>query len=431
MIGNTYKRSVHTLTQNNIIRRLLYIIFLDQMAMTLTFPLLTLIFFDTQSRLLPEDTSFATRSMWYGMINALPNAINIFFSPLFSALSDVFGRRKILIFEIASGCLFGLLLGFGIYFGNLPLVFLAFVIRGAFARTNPTALAIVGDTTTKENKILVMGYLQFAISIGATLGPFIGGYIATRFFFPTFNYSFAFFVVAGLTLINSFFAFKYISETLHQTIPIRSIYLHTLQQTIFRKEVLRISCLLLLIQLAWSTYYQFVPPLLKTSFHFDNDKLGIFIGMIAFWLALASSVGIKWLQQFCHAQQLLVIAIYLVVIGLVIILLALTNLTTISVPLLWLSAIPVAAGDVISYTCLTASFSNAVPQEAQGSVMGFSFIVTRIAWTGTSMLGGYLISFSPLLLFGLAFTSIVITLLLVHQPFGRLTQPAHSVNMRM
>lgn len=429
MIGNNYKPALEIASRESpILKRLLYIICFDQVGMTLTTPLITLIFFDTQSRLLPENASFATRCMWYGMLNALPNAINIFFSPLLSALSDVFGRRKILLLEIITGCIFGLLLGYGVYYGNLTLIFLAFVIRGAFARTNPTALAIIGDYASIERKMLWMGYLQFAISIGAMVGPMLGGYLAGRFFFSTLNYSFAFFVVAILSLFNFLLAIKYITETLRARVPIASIHLHAFKQTILHKEVLRISFLLLLIQLSWSTFYQFIPPLLKTNFHFNNDQLGIYIGMIAFWLAIASSAGVKWLQN-C-GTQILNIAIYLIVFGFVATLLGLSNLSYLSPSLLlWFSAIPVAMGDVIAYTYLTTCYSNAVPKHAQGSVMGFSFIVTRVAWTASSILGGYLITLSPLLLFGLAFACIVITLILVHHPYFTLTQTPHSVTM--
>lgn len=411
----------------SIIKSLLYLISIDQLAMTLTFPLITLIFFDTHSRLFPEDTSFATRSLWYGIVNAIPNVLNIFFSPLLSALSDVFGRKKIMLFEVASGCLFGLLLGFGIYMGNLIFVLIAFAVRGAFAKTNPTALAIIGDIATKDNKIILMGYLQFAISIGATLGPIIGGYIAARFFFTTLNYSFAFFVVAIIAVLNTFLGLKLLKETLRQAVPIRLIYWHALKQTIFHQEVLRISCILLLIQLAWSTYYQFMPAILKTHFYFDNDRLGIFIGMIALWLALASSIVLKWLQYFCNAQQLLTIAIYFILFGLLITIIALTYVNDNHTTLFWLSAAPIAIGDILSYICLTACYSNAVPHEAQGSVMGFSFIVTRIAWATTSVLGGYLISYSPQLLFTLSLSCIIAVLILIQHPLGRLTQAADSV----
>lgn len=57
---------------------LLGIITLNQAQLTATFPLMTLIFFDTQSRLFAADVSTATRSLWYGLAVGLPSIINLF-----------------------------------------------------------------------------------------------------------------------------------------------------------------------------------------------------------------------------------------------------------------------------------------------------------------------------------------------------------------
>lgn len=133
-------------SEKSTIRSLLSIIFFDQTCITITFPLITLIFFDSQSRLFAEDTPYATRSMWYGLCIALPNLINIAFAPLLSALSDAYGRKKILLIEIFSAFIFTSCIGFGVYFGLIIFVFLGFFIRGAFSRTNPTALSIKSNT---------------------------------------------------------------------------------------------------------------------------------------------------------------------------------------------------------------------------------------------------------------------------------------------
>lgn len=398
----------HTFPQLSNIKRLLYIICFDQLAMTISFPLITLIFFDSQSRLFPADTSVATRSLWYGVVNALPNLTNIFFSPLISALSDVYGRRQLLLFEIASGLIFALSFGYGLLYGQLFFVCIAFFIRGAFARTNPTALAIIGDATPASAKMLWMGYLQFAISVGAFFGPLLGGYLATRFFFNELNYAFPLIVVGVITIINFCCTYRFINETLQHKIKLEHVHQNAWREVLSRKEVMHVSLILLFIQFGWSTYYQFMPPYLKTHFHFVSLNLGFFIGMIAFWLAFASRFCIKWLQMWCNGNEILTIAILLIWFGFLMTLLAMIYPAEI---MLWLSAIPVAMGDVIAYTAITAKFSNVVAKEAQGAVMGFSFIITRIAWTATSLVGGYLMVLSPVLLFSFGFICIAFALI--------------------
>src|SRR3990167_3577239 len=153
----------------NIIKRLLGVITLDQTYVEFSLPIITLIFFDPASRLFPVDTTIAERSMWYGICISIPYFINLFFAPLLSTLSDEFGRRKFLLFEISSSFCFMLMAGFAILLGHLWLLLASFVVRGAFSRTNTTALAMIGDTASQDKKMLYMGYLQVAISIGACI----------------------------------------------------------------------------------------------------------------------------------------------------------------------------------------------------------------------------------------------------------------------
>ncbi|MBA3661294.1 MAG: MFS transporter [Gammaproteobacteria bacterium] len=406
------------------IRALLFIIFLDQTYLTITFPLITLIFFDPHSRLFLPETSYAARSMWYGLCISLPNLINLFFAPLLSTLSDEWGRKKILIIEVFSACLFTFIVGLGIYFGALLLVLLGFVIKGAFVRANPTALAIIGDTVLPHQKIIYMGYLQFAISVGAAIGPFLGGYFAIRYAFPTLNFALPFFVGASLAAINTLIVIRKMPETnvSRQSFKASKDRFAAFKAVLTHPGILQISLLLLLIQASWSTYYQFIPPLLKTRYHFNSAELGEFIGMIAFWLALTTGLGLKILHRFCSIRLMLFLATTLVSLGI---------LFTLGICLwhgpkllIWLSAFPVAAGDVIAYTCLTALYSNIIPAEKQGKVMGVGFVVVSATWAFTGFFGGLLLSIHPLLPLAIAPCFAISAFLLLHANFGKNLLPS-------
>lgn len=409
----------------NTLRRILGIMFIDQAAFTIGVPLLTLVFFDPQSRLFSPDTPTSIRSASYGLCISLPFFINIFFAPLLSILSDVYGRKRILLIEILGGVTFALGAALGIIFGSLTLIFLSQLIRGAFSRTNPTALTIVGDVAPASKKLLYMGYLQFAISSGATLGPFIGGYLADKYF-ATLNFALPFLVAAALAIANSLFTYFYMHETL-KTRPRKASYrthFESIRSIFTHPEVLRISLILLLIQISWSTYYQFMPPTLKTLYHFSPNELGLFVGMIAFWLALASSVGMKLLDSLFSIRQILSIAIGLVLSGFAITLLATEQFIGGSSTLVWIGAMPVAAGDVIAYSCLTSMYSAVVSHEAQGKVMGVVFIVTGLVWASTSLLGGLLMSQATLLPLMIAPLSSFAALALMRTSIGKKIVPA-------
>jgi MFS transporter, DHA1 family, tetracycline resistance protein len=399
-------------------RSLLPLIFLNQTALTITFPLVTLIFFDPQSRLLTSDLSTAARSMWYGLCVALPNIINLFFAPYLSILSDEMGRKKILIIEVGSAALFTALVGFGIYFGSMMLVFAGFIIKGAFSRSNPTALAIIADSTPSTKKILYMGYLQFAISVGAALGPIIGGYCATLYF-TQLNFAAAFIIASVVALISTQLAYVSLPETLiNKTISNKARFDWIgLMQCCQQKSVQRIALILILTQISWSAYYQFIPPILKTQQHFNAHQLGWFIGSIAIWLAFAAGPLLVCLHRVLSTQKLLLTSLYFLLAG--IFLTIMTQLEWLPKQMVWLAALPVAAGDVIAYSCLIAFFSNLTSHQHQGKIMGLGFLIVGLTWSLTSFCGGFLMGYHALLPLMLAPSGVLAAIILVHTQFGK------------
>jgi MFS family permease len=403
---------------------LLGIMVFDHTSLNITFPVLTLIFFDVHSNLFAPDTTYAVRSMWYGFCVALPHIINIFMAPMLSALSDEFGRKKILFAGTLGALLFALTAGFGIYLGIMSLFFLGMIIQGIFSRTNPIAQAVIGDISPVATKIRNMGYLQTSISIGAFIGPLLGGYFANKYFFAELNYSLPFFIAAlfgGVSCILTLLIFK---ETLADKKPARwsGFNWHVVKEVFTNRQVLQISLILLLSQISWSTYYQFIPPILKATLGFNSHGLGIYVGMISFWLTLATTFGIKIFEKYLSFRKILLWSLYLVLFGLLLgAAFCLLHQPGQSNALIWIAAAPIAIGDVVAYSCLTALYSNAVLPASQGKVMGVCFIVIAVIWALTGVFGGFLMGYGKLLPLLLAPIGIVLALLLLHGGFGKKT----------
>ena len=411
------------------IKRLLNIIALDQTYIEFTFTVVIFVFFDPASRLLPADTSYATRSMWYGTSISIPYFVNLFFAPLLSSLSDEFGRRKFLLFEISSAFTYLLMAALAIYLGYLWLLLVSFVIRGAFSRTNTTALAMIGDACPKHNKMADMGRLQFAIGLGACLGPIIAGFFAKGFFFDTLNFSLPFFIAAGLALINTVLTYFLIEETLQQssssafsakqeTSRLKANLL-SIKHVMTHPDVLKTSLLLLLLQLSWSTYYQFISPLLKVTYEFDTHLLGIFIGVIAFWIMVGAGPVFKFMHNRLKLSptRILNISAGLEIAGILIVIA--TYYQLLPNYFLWISAAPITIGDVLAYICIVSLYSNAVSDHMQGKVMGVNFLIVGLVWGSSGFLGGILIGYSPILPLFLAPLGAIASLFLINASFGR------------
>lgn len=395
----------------------------DHTSLNMTVPIMTLLFFDVQSSLFAADTSAAVRSMWYGLCISIPSMVNIVVTPILSALSDAFGRKKIIFVGAAGALIFAVTAGFGIMFGSLSILFLSCVLRGAFSRTNPIAQAVIGDISPRDKKVLYMGYLQTSISLGAFVGPVLGGYFANQFFFAKLNFSLPFFMAAIFAAVSCVLTLLILKETVVEkrfTSPWKEFHWHSMKSVFSNPFVLRISIILLLSQISWSTYYQFIPPILKTMLHVNPHQLGLFVGLIAFWLAIATTFGIKFLEQFFSMRSILLLSLYLVLIGTVLTpLFFMLHLSGASTLLIWATAIPTAIGDVIAFSCITALYSDVVARQEQGKVMGICFIVIALIWSVTAMIGGVLMSLNTLLPLIVAPIGILLAILLWQAEFGK------------
>ncbi|MDA8562044.1 MFS transporter [Gammaproteobacteria bacterium] len=392
---------------------ILWIMVFDHASLNMTFPILTMVFFDPLSHIFTKLNSFEERSLWYGVCIAIPHIMNIFFTPLLSSLSDDLGRKRILSLGVLGAIIFSLIAALGVYKGSLVLLFIALIVRGIFSRTNPIGQAIIGDISDKSSKVLNMGYLQGAISIGAFLGPVIGGYFANRYFFSTLNFSLPFLLASFIASISLFITILYFKETITHKKK-GGFFYHLnykhLQKIIKYPDISTILIILLLTQVSWSIYYQYIPPILKTVFKLSANQLGIFIGLTAVWLTFTTMFGIKILQKYFNLKAMLKQSIILILIGLIITLLSLfTKLKF----LIWIAAIPIAFGDVVAYSCLVALFSNLVNKNEQGKSMGICFLIVATTWGLTGVVGGFIMSINIMLPIILAIIPLLIVFILI------------------
>ena len=117
----------------------------------------------------------ATEAQW-GWIVAAYSFMQFLFSPYWGALSDRTGRKRVLLAGLAGYVATFLALAFA---QTLTQVFVIRALSGALtAATLPTAMAYVGDNTTKEERAKGMGVLGAAMGLGVIFGPMIGAFLS-------------------------------------------------------------------------------------------------------------------------------------------------------------------------------------------------------------------------------------------------------------
>lgn len=371
------------------------------------FPLFALVFFDLHSHLMSPDASHATRSYWYGICMAIPSIATFIAAPLLSCLSDLCGRRKLLILSLSGTLMAGVITSIGILSSSVYLFISGIFIQGLFCRTNPLAQAAVGDVAIGKEKLSTMGYLQSMIAFGAFLGPIIGGFCA-HLYFDTLNFSAPFLLSALFSAIGVLVCIYFFKETLvtpHKTLSLRLMF----GSVVLFKETLALAALLACGQFTWSLYYQYAPAALKLTNQFSASSLGVFVGLMALWVTLGSSLGLRLLRDRFSLFSCLCIGLYLQCLGSLLIIIAFyTHCSW----LIWLSSIPAAGGDVIAFGVLSTIYSNRY-QDQQGQAMGACYLNAALIWTITGLLGGYLIALYNILPLIIAPLGIILALIIL------------------
>ena len=99
---------------------------------------------------------------------------SFFTAPLWGALSDRTGRKKLILIGLLGFSLSFFLFAF--FIENIILLYVSRVVGGIFSGALYTAVTgFVGDMTTEENRNKYMGLLGMSIGLGFIFGPAIGG----------------------------------------------------------------------------------------------------------------------------------------------------------------------------------------------------------------------------------------------------------------
>jgi len=212
---------------------------LDVLSLGVTIPVLPKLVADFVG-----DTAAA--APYYGLFATVWAVMQFFASPIMGALSDRFGRRRVLLLSC-----FGLGLDY-IFMALAPSLWWLFVgrvISGITAASFSTAAAYIADVTPPEKR--ASGYAVFgaAWGVGFVLGPAVGGILAG------YDLRLPFWVAAGLTLLNAAYGYFVLPESLPEENrkPFswrRANPLGSLRLLRSHPELLGLAAIILLYQLA-------------------------------------------------------------------------------------------------------------------------------------------------------------------------------------
>ena len=165
------------------------------------------------------DTVFKKTVLFGGLLSTLYSLLQFVFSPIWGALSDRLGRRRILTITLAGNALSYLL---WIFAAQFWVVVVTRLVSGMMAGNIAVASAAAADITDEKERVKGMAVVGIAIGLGFVFGPVIGGLASSVQFahgpvvgsFGLNPFSVPAAIAASMALLNFLLVVKFFPETL-------------------------------------------------------------------------------------------------------------------------------------------------------------------------------------------------------------------------
>lgn len=396
-------KSMENSNPNMKLLTIVLIVFLGFLGISMPYLIFPSLFINPEYSILPEDWNQASRALFLGITLAAYPLGQFFGSPILGALSDDYGRQKILTGSLLFAALCNYLTGMALDQRLLFLIILGRFATGFTEGNIAIARAIAADIKS-ISKHKTFGKINAAASIAYLIGPLIGGLLADDKVFSDLSSSTPFYLVSFLFLALSVFSFMMLrgeKETKERKNFWSQFNLWNRLKNLFQNKQLKFLLIVsTLFTLAVDIFYEFGPVYLTSKWLLTSSQLIIYNSI----LCIALAVGNGWLASYASSRyssrRLLLISMggfALLLIGM-----TLTNESFIMVGLFGLSGLLIGLG----VTLLTVKISDTASNLIQGEVMGVQLSLRVLGDAVICLLGGlFLILSSKMILVVATFIS--------------------------
>lgn len=368
---------------------LLTVILIDSIGYTIVVPVLAPVLLGERP-LMMADSGMWARYLVYGVALGIYEIAMLYMAPVLGELSDRIGRSRILTICLAGMAASLAIIGTAIACDIVLMLIFARLIGGAMAGSQAVAQAAAIDCCTSATKPFVLSLCLLLSSLGFILGPAIDGVFSYGSNVTLLDFATPLFVttalaLAGLLLLRATY------EEGSGPGPMRSVgkidFLMGMRgfRAAFEDPLIRQLILVFtLMQIAWGTYFLFLPSLLLARFDMDARDISLLMATLGVGFCLAYGLCLPLLTKRFRIQQIAFWGLWTTTA------LVLISVLSRRVAVQWAVAVPVATAVSVAYGAIIMLFSDSVEVGRQGWVLGITVSVTALAWGSTSIVAGAL-----------------------------------------
>ncbi len=316
-----------------------------------------------------------------GIIAASFSLMQFIFTPVWGSLSDVYGRKPILIMSLAGNVIsyFIMALVFSGIILSFWLLLISRILAGIFSANLSAAQSVISDITTKEERSRGMGYIGAAFSLGFVFGPALGGVLSEHFGFGMPLFLSSIFSLTALSL-----CFIGLKETLPVELRnenkkdfkgVTLINFKSVQEVLSNKRVGIFVILFFFITFSFAniqaTFVFFTKR--PAGFHLSQEQSGLILSFLGIVGAAVQFFLIKFFKAKIGEEKSLILGSLLTTLGLILI--PVFN----SILLLLVAIFILAFGNGLNIPMVLGLISNNTDKDKQGSVLGINQALGSLA----------------------------------------------------
>lgn len=320
----------------------------------------------------------AAASHVYGLLVCSFSVLQFLGAPVLGALSDHFGRRKVILVSLACSSLDYVILANA---PNITWLFIGRIISGFTAGVLSTAHAYVADITPPEKRAHSFGLLGAAFGIGFVFGPLLGGLLGSV------NLRLPFWFAAVCSSLNWLYGYFVLPESLKPEHRRRFEWKNANPIGAFKAlerlpAVRGMADVYFLLMLSQAMLYSTWVLCLSYRYQWSSGQVGLSLGIAGVLSAFVQAVLVKRIVPALGDTKAVVVGLLLSTAALVSYGLASQG---------WMIFVIIVLGAMggIAAPAIQAYLTKRVPVDQQGSVQGVFAALQSLAGIPGPLIGAW------------------------------------------